>query len=520
MTTSSNHHQSSKPKHKRTPTKQKNQSAHPWMKHLLVGLTCVSLGAAMFLPFQDGMLGWVAIFTLLGWHWENVGFWLYPAVTLYAIRVLFSLMGNEPRLPILKSLFLLILMIIAVASLRGSDFHTNIGMGVFFWLMSGYLLLMASICARYPKSYHNIKWLSSGVMLVLVCTIWANYAHNHRTLASVWHTKDAVLLEDNSESWQGEALGAIVPPQVGAQSASGVATVIKPLLNIALDPKTLIGVERVHDVYNPWKQHDAIVSCETAIKRNYPILLPPRFLEEGYEWRNYQHGDNICNNLIYVGTPNTNKNFDFKYKISQDPRSNIYLIFSNKKEQPVFNETFAMSRDFNGLKENSTYIQKLNSVFSRMVDDNAMPLLDNEYTFTKAEVPTQVDILGRGCEMKALHRPNLYQWGTGRVDFRGQSIAKVDTFCSKTHVAMTHLSHDDTKSGDTWENKLHIKIFRGKDLKPLECGAISIALNEDETRQFFSDNLKVEQLQINPDAEKGCLGASVLLSTGKTLVSH
>lgn len=108
------------------------------------------------------------------------------------------------------------------------------------------------------------------------------------------------------------------------------ATIAQPLLNIPFTQSSQIAVKRDFDLHNPLAQPNASVSCETALKRNYPVLLPPRFLEDKYEWLNFHHGDHICNNLMYVGTPN-GRTADFNYTIKQDQRSNIYLILSDKK---------------------------------------------------------------------------------------------------------------------------------------------------------------------------------------------
>lgn len=499
--------------HKRTVRNDDPQLAHQdWLKLLLIGLTLGSFGAAMVLPFQDGVLGWYAIITWLG-HPSVVGFWFFPVATLWFMRVFSTL--HRTKLPILKALLAFVLMIIALIALRGSDFHSNIGVGVFFWLVSGYLLFATTIRMRYPEG--GLKFASAGIVLSLACVIWAQHANSHRKIHAVWHTADAIVGSSDDDG-QNSEWGAVQPPANGSGTptkGNQHATIAQPLLNIPFTQSSQIAVKRDFDLHNPWAQPNASVSCETALKRNYPVLLPPRFLEDKYEWLNFHHGDHICNNLMYVGTPN-GRTADFNYTIKQDQRSNIYLILSDKKEQVLFNETFPMSREDNGLS-NKDYIQKLNSVFVRLVDDNTIPMLDNEYTLTKAPTPTEPDILNKGCEMKSLNRPNLYQWGTGRVDFRGQSVEKINTFCSKTHVAMTHLSHDDTQAGDVFENVLHVKLFRSKDLRPVECGAVGIALSKQQAVQIFTGELKVEQLHFTPENGTGCLKAGVKLSDGSSL---
>lgn len=483
-----------------------------WLKLLLIGFTLASFGAAMVLPFQDGVLGWYAIITWLG-HPTVVGFWFFPLASLLFVRVFMTL--QRSKLPILKALLVFILMIVALIALRGSDFHSNIGVGVFFWLVSGYLLFATTIRMRYPDG--GLKFASAGMVLALACVVWAHHANSHRKIHAVWHTADAIVGNDGGDGSHAE-LGAVLPPLNGGGAPSkenNHANIAKPLINVPFTPNSKINLKRDLDLHNPWSQPNATVSCETALKRRYPVLLPPRFLEDKYEWLNFEHGDHICNNLMYVGTPNGGTG-EFTYTIKQDQRSNIYLILSDKKEQALFSETFPMSREDNGLT-NKDYIQKLNSVFVRLVDDNAIPMLDGEYTFTKAPVPTETDVLNKGCEMKPLNRPNLYQWGTGRVDFRGQSVEKINTFCSKTHVAMTHLSHDDTQADDVFESVLHVKLFRSKDLRPVECGAIGVPLSKQQAVKIYTGEVKLEQLQFTPESGTGCLKFNAKLNDGTSL---
>lgn len=498
--------------HKRTVRQDPNLNpSRDWLKFLLIALTIASFGAAMVLPFQDGVLGWYAIITWLG-HPSSFGFWFFPLATLAFLRVLGTL--HRTRLPILKAAFIFILMIIALFALRGSDFHSNIGVGVFFWLVAGYLLFATTIRMRYADG--GLKFASAGMILFVACVIWAQHANNNRRIHAVWHTSGAIVNADEDDG-STSIYGAILPPANGggAPRVSNQATVVKPLIDVPFTPNSRINLQREFNIYNPWSQPNATVSCETALKRNYPVLLPPRFLEDKYEWLNFEHGDHICNNLLYVGTPNSSQG-DFNYKVTQDQRSNIYLILSDRKDNSLFNEAFPMSREDNGLKNND-YVKKLNSVFVKLVDDNAIPMMDNEYTFTKVSVPTEPDILSKGCELKPLNRPNLYQWLSGRIDFRGQSVHKINSFCSKNYAAIAHLSHDDTQEGDIFETTLHIKLFRNKDLRPVECGAVGIPMTKQQATQLFSNQLNIEQLSFTPDTASGCLKFSVKLDNGTAL---
>lgn len=483
-----------------------------WLKLLLIALTIASFGAAMVLPFQDGTLGWYAIVTWLG-HPSSFGFWLFPLTTLAFLRVLSTL--HRTGLPILKAIFIFILMIMALFVLRSSDFHSNIGVGVFFWLLAGYLLFATTIRMRHEDG--GLKFASTGIILFTACVIWAQQANSNHRIHAIWHTTGAIV----DDAWQDDGdtsvYGAVLPPSNGSGTPriSNHASIAKPLLDIPFTTNSHIHVQRTFNIYNPWAQPNAVVSCETAVKRNYPVLLPPRFLEDKYEWLNFEHGDHICNNLLYVGTPNSNHG-DFNYKITQDQRSNIYLILSDRKDNTLFNEVFPMNRENNGLK-NKNYEKKLNSVFVKLVDDNAIPMMDNEFTFTKVNVPTEPDILSKGCELKPLNRPNLYQWLSGRIDFRGQSVEKISSFCSKNYAAITHLSHDDTQEGQVFENVLHIKLFRNKDLRPVECGAIGIPITRQQASNLYSNQLRIEQLSFTPDTATDCLKFSVKLDNGTAL---
>ncbi len=377
--------------------------------------------------------------------------------------------------------------------------------------------LEAAIRWRYPT-----RGLKSGFLALILFTslsVWVQGVYRDGTASNIWANDANDTTSDSTDSPMA-ASDAAAASHVSTNHTSAASTASKPN---ELNANSLIKVERDFDLFNPWAQKGTTISCESLSKQHYPVLLPPRFLEDGYEWRNYQHGDGVCNNLLYVGTPYQGKPADIFYKIWQDRRSNIYLMMSNQADQALFNESFTMTRDNNGLAK-SDYAKQLKTGFSHLIDDDSAPEADQEYIFTKAETPTAPDTLPAGCTWQSVKaRPNTYQWGTGRINFRGQSIVKPYTFCSDKHAGVVHLSMDIQAAAkgktNTMEQRLHIKLFNAHTLKPLQCGSVSIPLSASETLAWQSGQLKAENIYLDPLKAEGCLNVSVKLSNGRTVSS-
>lgn len=485
------------------------QGRRPLQK-LLIGFAMTFFGASMLLPFKDDSAGLWSVFSLF--FSFNPFNWLFLLCTLFYARLIFRL--HEVKLPIFRAFIVFLLMLLAVLNVYFHRDEAKYGIGVIFWLASGYLLLAAAIRWRYPT-----RGLKSGFLALILfsgLSVWVQGVYRDGTASNIWAEKPNTPSQDtnidNSET---------PAHSVANQEASGVNTASAVSKPSELHANNLIQLERDWGVYNPWAQKNVPISCESLAKQHYPVLLPPRFLEDGYDWRNYHHGDAPCNNLLYVGMPHRGKVADIKYKIWQDRRSNIYVMMSNQAEQALFHESFTMTRDTNGLKE-SNYIKQLNEGFSHLIDDDSIPESDGEFVFSKAETPTLPDTLPEGCQWQPVKdRFNTFQWGTGRINFRGQSIVKPATYCSKQHVSVVHLSMDVQAAAkgktNTMEQRLHIKVFNAKDLKPLQCGAVAIPLSASETLAWQGGQLKAELVQLDPLQTTGCLNVSVKLSNGRVI---
>lgn len=487
------------------------QSRRPLQK-LLIGFAMTFFGASMLLPFKDDSAGLWSVFHLL--FSFNPFNWLFFICTLVYTRLIFRL--HEVKLPIFRAFMVFLLMLVAVLNVYVHRDGAKYGIGVIFWLASGYLLLAAAIRWRYPT-----RGLKTGFLAFILFTslsVWVQGVYRDGTASNIWAESSQKNNNDGAES-NGEN------PQNGndhaaAQPNANASAVSKPS---ELNSGSLIQLEREFGLYNPWNDKSAPISCESLSKKHYPVHLPPRFLEDGYDWRNYHHGDGVCNNLLYTAMPYSGKAADIKYKIWQDRRSNIYVMMSNQAEQSLFNESFTMTRNENGLK-NSNYDKQLNEGFAHLVDDDSLPQYENEYTFTKAEPPAAPDTLSAGCQWQPVKdRVNTFQWGQGRVNFRGQSIVKPLTFCSKQHVGVVHLSMDIQAAAkgktNTMEQRLHIKLFNAKDLKPLNCGAVVVPLSASETLAWQAGQLSAQSVQLDPLKTTGCLNVSVQLSNGRTVQS-
>ena len=485
------------------------------LQKLLIGFAMTFFGASMLLPFKDDTAGLWSIFSLMASF--NPFNWLFLFTSLYYVRVIFRL--HEVKLPILHALLIFMMMSVASINLYFQRFSIKVGIGIIFWLASGYLLVAASIRWRYPKG--GLKSGFAALLLFTGLSVWVQGLYRDGMANHIWGNSGSLQNSEVPESVN----SAASEPAIGVGSealpnyAASASTVSKPS---DLNQNSLIQVSRDFQIYNPWAQKDAKISCETFAKLAYPVLLPPRFLEDGYEWRSYQHGDGVCNNLMYVGTPYHGKAADIMYKIWQDRRSNIYVLMSNRADQALYNDSFTITRDTNGLAKKADYIKTLNAGFAHLIDDNSLPMADGEYVFSKAETPTQPDNLVAGCEMKAIKdRFNTYQWGTGRVSFRGQSIIKPQTYCSSNHVSIAHLSSDVAQmakgTANALENRLHIKLFNAKDLKPVSCGSVAIALSASETQAWNSGQLRAESVQISPAQSTGCLNVAVKLNNGRVV---
>ncbi|UOP04289.1 hypothetical protein [Conchiformibius kuhniae] len=476
------------------------------LQRLLPASAAVFFGASMVLPFQDDRPGLWAVFTVLG-HPGEILYWLFPLCTLAFVPVVFRL--HEVRLPIFKALLVGVLMLCAVVNLYFDRNGINVGVGVAFWLASGYMLFAAAMRWRYPRG--GLKTGLTSLVLAVVLSIWMQDVYQGGNGGHIW--KGGQKPDDSMlPSVQTAAEPAAAAP--ASRSAETAAS-----LN-ALNRHVLVSVNRDRNLYNPWAEKNAEATCETAVRRDYPVMLPPRFAEDGYEWRNYQHSDAACNTLLYVGTPGLSKKPDLDYRVAQDHRSNVYLLLVNKKGEELFKHTF--TPDTGGVTD-TAYTDILNQGFAKMVD-NPTPnqLLDGEYVFAKAAMPQQGDTLMRGCAWKPVgSNGNTFQWGTGRINWRGQSLIRPENFCSKTHVGVAHLSRHPQAhlTGNAIDNRLYIKLFRGADLKPLECGAVSLPLDGSDAEAWQAGQLQAESIDIHPAQTDGCIGIKVKLNDGRTLGS-
>lgn len=488
-------------------------NGHRPLQKLLSGWALVFFGASMMLPFKDETPGLAAVFTILG-HPTEVLYWLFPIGTILFLCVIFRL--HETSLPIFKALLISILMLLAVVNLYFDRNGMTVGVGVTFWLSSGYILIAAAVRWRYPRG--GIKLGFTALILAVTLTIWVQNIYKGGNGGHIW--KGSQQADESMLPSPKTVPDSVVPANVHGASA-GVDTSEPSADNLSsLSRSTLIAVDRDRSIYNPWEEKDIQPNCESSIKRHYPVLLPPRFSEDGFEWRNYQHSDAVCNTLMYVGTPGLSKKPELDYKIAQDHRDNTYLLLVNKKGKELFKETFTPSD--NSLMD-SDYVAKLNQGFVRMVDNPNAQLIDNEYVFSKADIPKQSDIMVRGCEWKPVNgRSNTYQWGTGRINWRGQSLIKPVNFCSKTYVGVAHLSRDPQAplSNNNLENRLYVKLFQGSDLKPVECGAVSLPMTATDVQAWHSGQLQAENIQIEPSSGAVCLNVTVKLNDGRTMSNN
>lgn len=476
------------------------------LQKLLSGLALIFFGASLMLPFKDDSAGLSAIFTVLGYP-TTILYWLFPICTLFFIRMIFRL--HEIKLPILKAFILGLAMAIAVWHFYINRHGMMIGVGVALWLTSAFLIFAAAIRWRYPQGGLLISF--SALIVSLWLSLLFQGVFKDGNGGHIWKSSSEIT-EDSNTSIEHNHVVPVAQDKVVEAPMAAVASLD------ALTPSALISVERDVNLYNPWSELKPPISCEAAIKRNYPVLLPPRFLEDGYEWRNYQHGDDVCNTLIYTGVRSQNQDSNFKYKITQDRRSNVYLVFGNKNGQTLFNETFPMNREQNGLQK-SDYAKKLNVGFAKMVDNNGAERIDNEYVFKNDMTLNHADTLGRGCEMKPISgKSNTYQWGeNGRINWRGQSVLNPQTFCSNEFAGVAHLSLNVQSPVREMDNKLHIKLFRNKDLKPLACGAVSMGMSAGDIQLWVSRQLQAESIRIEPAGEGNCMLIKVKLNDGRTL---
>lgn len=496
-------------RYERHDTPMPKPDANRPLQKLLCGLALVFFGASMMLPFQDDKAGLYAVFTVLGQP-TQILYWLFPLCTLAFARLIFRL--HDIRVPIFKALLLGCIMLVAVVHLYFNRNGINVGIGVPLWLSSGYILTAAAVRWRYPT--RGILFGFTALILSVWLSIWVQSIFQNGNGGQVW--KSSQQADDSMLPAVQTPAETAPPPPAEPVAASAADTPAEQLG--ALNPRSLIAVEREHNLYNPWQDGKAATSCENAIKRHYPVLLPPRFTEDGYEWRNYHFSDAPCNTLLYVGTPGLSKQPDYHYKITQDRRSNIYLILSNTKGKPLFQEAFPMTRDSNGLLK-SGYTQTLNRAFAQMTGSNGGPeqQIDNEYVFARAEAPAKSESLSRGCDWQPVAgRANTFQWGTGRINWRGQSLLRPQTFCSANMVGVVHLSPQGSKN----DARLAVKLFRSKDLKPIECGALAITVQPSDVQGWLNGQLQADNLLVEPATGSGsCLNVTVKLNDSRRLSS-
>lgn len=277
------------------------------------------------------------------------------------------------------------------------------------------------------------------------------------------------------------------------------------------DKNALIEVQREPNIHNPWDVADIYYQWHSANNRFFPIILPPRYLEKGYEWRNYSYGS-PDNNMFYIGTP-SDKKPNFLYQINNDGDTAIDLKITdltthkNRYQQilavfPADNSENAKGERIAGLQPEG-YRDLLNQAFEPLADKINTQWFDEEYVFNKSNLPSTPDTLVKGCVWQPLDRKNLYQWGKARIDFRTRWLLQPVTYCSDKYVAVAYLSHSlqvsehGQKVEFSNDGAIYVLIFDRQTLQPFNGGETSVFIPWEQLEDYQAGKLRLDKILVN-----------------------
>lgn len=317
--------------------------------------------------------------------------------------------------------------------------------------------------------------------------------------------------------WAGET-----PPTHGGQF----------LANLPFDKTTLIELRLARGLYNPWGYGNDGGRLHAVYTHGhaFPVVLPPRYLENGYEWRAYATFNLGSNSLFWVGVP-SNKQANYVYDVADDGKYhlNINIFPKNDPKGSIYQQRLVVAPINNHAVSVAPheYQDELNAVFANMADEKATEWGGGRYHFHSPSLsslhpriqPSELS-LNAGCEWTKSSRQDIYQWGKAQINWHGRELKHAKTFCSDKLVAVAYLLERDQEghggvSKRVIDDRLLVNVFDKETLTPFDDVYLETYIDHDIKDGLVAGSISIKEIEVAKAGE----GYQVIakLSNGKVV---
>lgn len=302
--------------------------------------------------------------------------------------------------------------------------------------------------------------------------------------------------------------------------------------NLPFDKSTLLEVRLAKGLHNPWgygNQGGRLHAVYTH-DHTFPVVLPPRYLENGYEWRAYESFNLGSHSLFWVGVP-SDKHADYVYEVADDGKYHIKInIFPKSDPQRMMYQQRLVIEPINTSAVSvapNDYGDELNGVFANMADEKATEWGGGRYHFHSPSLsslhphirPDDL-VLGEDCQWKKTDRQDIYQWGKARINWQGRELKHAKTFCSDKLVAVAYLLErdevgDDKQLRKVIDERLLVNVFDKETLTPFDGGYLETYIEHDLKDGLVAGTIDIKEIKVAKSDDEYRVIAK--LSNGKTV---
>lgn len=302
--------------------------------------------------------------------------------------------------------------------------------------------------------------------------------------------------------------------------------------DLPFDKSTLLEVKLAKNLHNSWGygNQGGRLHAVYTFDHTFPVVLPPRYLENGYEWRAYKSFNLGSNSLFWVGVP-SDKQADYVYEVTDDGKYHIKInIFPKSDPQRMMYQQRLVVKPLNAYALNvapSNYGDELQGVFANMADEKATEWGGGRYHFHSPSLsslhphihPNDLT-LRQGCEWTKSDRQDVYQWGKARINWNGRELKHAKTFCSDKLVAVAYLlERDEVERGGIVKKvidyRLLVNVFDKETLTPFDGGYLETYIDHDIKDSLVAGTIDIKEIKVEKTDDDYQIVAR--LSNGKTI---
>lgn len=312
---------------------------------------------------------------------------------------------------------------------------------------------------------------------------------------------------------------------------------------VQVEPDSLFEVKRSPNL--PKLYADEKGCTAYSILRNFPVPLPSRFVEDGFEWRRYHAspGDNGCplHHGVYIGRPAKSKP-DWLYRIDYLPDSDeVKLTLADKHGTVQYEQRLAVFRRYSpifgelrmGLQPQE-YRQELLLALTPFAEKQIgnSQTRDETIFWERGYGEDEWYYWHRGHDLMLMQNeaqlepmavaadahPNVYRFGTGKVDFGPRVMTHVQAWQDSRFFAISYLTisrHDIDKTKPTILPEVHMIVFSKDSLDIESCGERLIPLGDME-KDFMRGSVRIKRIVFQPQP-RTCPKPRLVLDNGRIL---